>query len=203
LLVALLATGILRAQSPAQNQSQPKTPDLATPLPVPGGGAGLGPGGIPKPEDQHTPTIEETRRRIKEQGDQIADLQARRLASQLNLNEAQLNRVRAIFIDREDQLRKAVAPEAAASEPLTPQQRQLKIQEIKDAALKRLQMVLNPDQRQQFETMMAHSTAERARRAAIAQRSRAPIAGSTPAPAATQQAPAAPAAAPAPATPQQ
>lgn len=201
-VLAFLASGIAAAQSPAQPQSQPRTPDLATPLPVPGGGAGLGPGGIPKPEDQHTPTVEETRQKAKAQSDQIADLQARRLSQQLNLNPAQLNRVRTIFIEREDELRKAVAPETAANEqhPLTPQERQLKIQEIKDAALRKLELVLNPDQRQQFDAMMAHSKAENARRAAMARHTRVPISGTAPAAGAT---PTAPAASPAPAEPPQ
>src|SRR5579863_4152899 len=93
LLLALLSTGILRAQAPAQS-SPTRTPDMAQPLPVPGGGAGLGPGGIPKPEDQHTPTLEESRQKSKEQGEQMADLQARRLSQQLSLDLAQTNRVR-------------------------------------------------------------------------------------------------------------
>ena len=65
LLLALLSTGILRAQAPAQSNPT-RTPDMAQPLPVPGGGAGLGPGGIPKPEDQHTPTLQESRQKAKE-----------------------------------------------------------------------------------------------------------------------------------------
>ena len=138
----------------------------------------------------------------------MADLQARRLAQQLNLDLAQTNRVRRIFIEREDQLRKTMQPEAVGTDqqPLTPQERQLKIKEIKEEALRKVQAVLTPDQKQQFETMMAHGNAERARRAGLAQRaaSRAPN-GAEPAPAANPQtpAPAAPATNPAPATPPQ
>jgi hypothetical protein len=207
LLLALLSTGILRAQAPAQSNPT-RTPDMAQPLPVPGGGAGLGPGGIPKPEDQHTPTLEESRQKAKEEGEQMADLQARRLAQQLNLDLAQTNRVRHIFIEREDQLRKTMQPEAVGTDqqPLTPQERQLKIKEIKEEALRKVQGVLKPDQKQQFDTMMAHGNAERARRAGLAQRaaSRAPN-GAGPAPAANPQTPAptAPATNPAPATPPQ
>lgn len=199
--LALLATGIVSAQTPAQS-TPTRTPDLAKPLPVPGGGAGLGPGGIPKPEDQHTPTIEETRQKAKAEGEQMAELQARRLAQQLNLNPAQFNRVRGIFIEREDDLRKAVAPETVGDDKqlLTPQERQQKIQEIKDATLRKLQMVLTPDQRRQFDAMMAHSKAENARRAALSRRSNphappgygsAPVTTSQPSAAPSSTAPAA------------
>jgi hypothetical protein len=201
LVFALLATGIVRAQTPAQS-TPTRTPDIAQPLPVPGGGAGLGPGGIPKAEDQHTPTLEEARQKAKAQSDQIADLQARRLAQQLNLDSAQLNRVRTIFIEREDELRKTVSPETAAndSHPLTPEERQLEIQQIKDGAIRKLQVVLTPEQKQQFDAMIAHSRAENARRSAMSRRMRPPISGTAPAAGTT---PAAPAAAPAPAAPPQ
>ncbi|KAA6464746.1 hypothetical protein DYQ86_01930 [Acidobacteria bacterium AB60] len=190
LLSALLACALLQAQTVDAQQAQP--PSLSTPLPVPGGGAGLGPGGIPEPADRPAPTKEETLQKAKAQSDQIADMQARRIAQQLNLNQNQLARVRAILIGREDELRKAFSPDApgAKDHPLTAQERQLKIQQVHDATMKRIEAVLNPQQKQQFDAMLERMRTDRAHRAGMAAaRQRHVIGAGSPASAPTTHAP--------------
>ena len=213
LFVALLAAGIMRAQTPAApgttpNQDPSQAPKKApTPLPVPGGGATLGSEGLGQPNDHPTLTKDEALKNAKAQGDQIADFQARRIAVQLRLTSGQFNQVRAILVEREDLLRKAYSSDAseAGQHPLTPQERQLKTQELRDAAMKKIEAVLNPVQKQQFDTLLTHHSAERARRAAATRRPATHAttpADATPAPAA-QQTPAASTTSAAPATPPQ
>jgi hypothetical protein len=160
------------------------------------------------PSDRPAPTKEETLQKAKDQADQIADLQARRIAQQLGLTQAQLNRIRAVLIEREDVLRKTFSPDApgAAEHPLTAQERQAKIDEVKQSTLRKIAAVLNPTQKQQFDAMMAHSRAESARHSALSASRRhlaptnPPAAGAAPAPA-PQETPASPAPAAAPSTP--
>ena len=209
LLTALLAAAALQAQTPDSAQAPaakaqaPATRQLPV-LPVPGGGASLGPDGMGKPLD-HPATKEEALKQSKERSDEIAELQARRLAAQLTLTPTQLARVRAVLIERDDELRKAFSPDApgAKEHPLTAGDRQLKIQQSQEETLARIGALLTPQQMQVFDAMLAHSRSEKSRRAAIAT-SRRPIVdaqGSTQPTTPTPASPAAPATQPATASP--
>jgi len=194
LLTALLASTFLNAQVPAPPAASPsQAPAEAAPrqLPVPGGGAGL---------DAPPPSQEDALKRAKEHAEEIADLQARRIAQQLSLTSAQYTKVRTILIQRGDELHKAVAAETK-DHPMTPQERQLVLQQAQEETQKRIAALLTPAQKQQFDAMMERSRAEHSRRSAIAA-SRRPVIGThpgvtTPTPADS----AAPGAAPAAATP--
>jgi hypothetical protein len=169
LLAALLASGVLSAQTPAPSQA-PDSDQAPTPLPVPGGGAGLGPGGLARPAERPAPTKEEALKKAKADAEQIADLQARRISQQLSLTPEQFTRVRALLLEREDELSKAFSPDAPESKdhPLTPQDRRLKFEQVQQDTMKRIAALLTPTQKQQFDSMVARSQAERSRRSAIA-----------------------------------
>jgi hypothetical protein len=211
LLTALLASAGLQAQTPdsAQTPAPANAPAQAPAsrrlpvLPVPGGGDTLGPDGMGKPLD-HPATKAEALKQSKERSDEIAELQARRLAQQLNLNPGQLTRVSALLIQRDDELRKDFSPDApgAKDHPLTAQERQIKIQQSQEETLAKIGALLTPQQKQVFDAMLAHSREEKSRRAAMAA-SRRPGVGAQGSPQATPAAPAAPGAQPAtaPATP--
>ena len=213
LLTALLTCSLLQAQTADSTKSPAQAPaqkGLPVPLPVPGGGAGLGPGGIPE-NPTPAPTRDETLKKAKENADQMADLQARRIATQLSLNTAQLNRIRDILIAREDELRKDFAPDApvAKDHPLTAQERQTLINQVRQQALEKIGDVLNPQQKQQWDAMIAQQSANRSRRAVTPVRQRPLITPQAPATAPASSTPAAPAvstapaSAPAPAAPPQ
>jgi hypothetical protein len=212
LLTALLASAGLQAQTPdsAQTPAPANAPAQAPAsrrlpvLPVPGGGDTLGPDGMGKPLD-HPATKAEALKQSKERSDEIAELQARRLAQQLNLNPGQLTRVSALLIQRDDELRKDFSPDApgAKDHPLTAQERQIKIQQSQEETLAKIGALLTPQQKQVFDAMLAHSRSEKSRRAAIAT-SRRPIVdaqGSTQPTTPTPASPAAPATQPATASP--
>lgn len=209
LLTALLGSAGLQAQTPDSAQTSapaqaPASRRLPV-LPVPGGGDTLGPDGMGKPLD-HPATKDEALKQSKEKSDEIAELQARRLAQQLNLNPSQLNRVSALLIQRDDELRKEFSPDApgAMDHPLTAQQRQLKIQQSQQETLAKIGALLNPQQKQVFDAMLAHGREEKSRRAAMAASRRPGLgaqgASQTTAPAAPPASSAGPATQPAPAT---
>ena len=173
LLAALFASAALTAQAPDSAQA----PAANTPapakrkfpvLPVPGGGDTLDPDGMGKPLD-HPATKEEALKQSKERSDAIAELQSRRLAGQLALNPSQVARVRALLIERDDDLRKAFSPDApgAKEHPLTAQDRQVKIQQSQQDTLTKIGALLTPRQKQVFDGILAHGREEKSRRAAI------------------------------------
>ena len=173
-LTALLSCGVLSAQKPASSPAQAPVPaspsQIQGELPVPGGT----PAGLDRP----APTKEEAMKRAKEQADQIADMQARRLTQQLSLTSAQYVKVRTILMGRQEDLRKAfegTSPDAKEL-PKTPQERQAVIQQAQQETQRKIAAILTPDQKIRFDAMMKRGQDQRSRRAAAA-RARRPVIG--------------------------
>jgi hypothetical protein len=197
LLGALLSTGMLGAQSPAPDATVHTPAQAPAPVnPNPGQG-GLAPGQL----SSVTPNSpDETVKRLQQDAEHNADLQAQAFAHQLDLSPAQMIRLRPILAERQKELRGLVDSSGAPDA-----ERRAKMQKVQEETQVKIRTILTPEQKIRFDRLIAMREKQRERRAAMsaaAASRRTPVAGAGPAaPAATDAPATAPAEPAAPAAP--
>ncbi len=175
---ALLSAGMLGAQSPAPDATV-HTPAQAPVYPNPGQG-GLAPGQI----SSVTPNSpDDTVKRLQQDADRNADLQAQAFARQLSLSPAQVTRLRPILAERQKELRGLVDSTEAPD-----LERRTKMQKVQEETQLKIRAILTPEQKIRFDQMIAMRQRQRSRHSAMsaaAAARRAPVLGAGPAAAGT------------------
>jgi len=196
---ALLFTGMLAAQATARAQASDSSQTPAAPAKAPaarvqapnpgtGGGSGQLPNAAPlSREDQIA--------KIKADANHMSELQAEAFARQLHLTPSQVKQLKPILVERQQKLRDAVA-----QTPDSEVDRNAKIDKIREETQTKIEGILYPPQKAQYERLIAaHRSARSPRATRPAGTPMAP--GAQRAPTASPATPGAPAPQATPATP--
>lgn len=173
---ALLSAGMLGAQSPAPDatvHTPAQAPAAANPNP---GQGGLAPGQL----SSVTPNSpDDAVKRLQQDADRNADLQAQAFARRLDLTPAQILRLRPILAERQKELRSLV-DSTATPDP----ERRAKMQKVQQETQLKIRTILTPEQKIRFDQLIAirekQTTRHSAMSAAAASR-RAQVLGAGPA----------------------
>lgn len=130
-LGALLSTGMLMAQAPDQTQSAPAQPQAG--------------------QTQTQPAQPEGHRGMRHRNRQI-----RQMEKKLNLSKDQVAQIKPIIADRRQQMQAL-----RADTSLSDQDRKAKAQSIAQDSKGKIEAVLNDQQKQQYEQMLAERRARR------------------------------------------
>ena len=182
LLAALLATvalgnSVLVAQTPAPNTTVAAAEQNAAPNP---GQGGVDPATAAHPLPSGPQTREEAAADMEKRLAAVSEMQVQAVGRRLNLSASQIRRLRPILAERQKEIR------ALASD--TDGDRRGKLAAIEAKTRERLEGILTPEQKTQFEQSMVLREAERRRHAAAHPR-RLPGQLAAPAPGAVPAAP--------------
>lgn len=145
---ALLFTGMLAAQTPDPSQAPAAPAEAPAPRvqsPNPGTG-GVKSGQLPSSDPL---TSEQQTAKLKADAEHISDMQAAAFARQLNLTPAQIVKLKPILAERQQKLRDAFAQ----TDPLV--DRRTKMEQIRVETQTKIEGILFPVQKTQYERLIA------------------------------------------------
>jgi pilus assembly protein FimV len=142
---ALLFTGMLTAQTPEPAQA-PKPTQAPADQALPNPGTGGGPAQLPNPDPL---TREQQDAKVKADAEHISDMQTQVFARQLNLTPTQIQRLKPILAERQQELRDAFSQTDSLVD------RRVKTEQIRMETQTKIEGILNPVQKTQYQRLIA------------------------------------------------